>query len=249
MVTKVHESLQQMEASRQMAAVGAFASQISHEIRNPLTSLQLNLQGLQRDVEHGRIPPDLARPVELCLKEVHRLEGVVSGVLSLARPRRTDAERCSLHGILEDALEVLGAQFRTAGVAIHTSFSATRDAVSGDPEELKSVFLNLCLNAAEAMPDGGNLRVATESTRDLERSPRILVRVEDDGPGIPEVIREDIFKPFFTTKKDGTGIGLSLAARILEEHRGSVILAEPAPSGRGSTFVIELPLAAEEPRT
>jgi signal transduction histidine kinase len=83
---RVRVGLQQMEAGRQMAAVGQFASQISHEIRNPLTSMNLNLQGLQRDVENGRIPPESARPVELCLKEIHRLDGVVSGVLNLARP-------------------------------------------------------------------------------------------------------------------------------------------------------------------
>lgn len=249
MVTQVRESLQQMEASSQMAAVGQFASQISHEIRNPLTSLQLNLQGLQRAVQHGRIPPDLARPVELCLKEVHRLDGVVSGVLSLARPRRTAAAPCSVHGVIEDALEVLRAQLGAAGVAIHTSFLAAQDTVLGDAEDLKSVLLNLCLNGAEAMTGGGTLHVSTEPTWDPGKRAGIRVRVEDDGVGIPADAREEIFKPFFTTKKGGTGIGLSLAARIVEEHRGTLTLAGPAPSGRGSAFVIELPLATEEPST
>ena len=247
MVTKVRESLQQMEASRQMAAVGAFASQISHEIRNPLTSLQLNLQGLQRDVERGRIPPDLARPVELSLKEVHRLDGVVSGVLSLARPRRTHAARCAVHAVIEDALEVLRPQLHAAGVTVDTNLLAARDTVLGDAEDLKSVLLNLCLNSAEAMPHGGNLRVSTESAPTPGREPSILVRVEDDGVGIPADVREEIFKPFFTTKKGGTGIGLSVAARIIEDHNGNLSLADSTESGRGSAFVIELPLVSEEP--
>jgi len=246
MVTKVRESLEQMEASRQMAAVGAFASQISHEIRNPLASLQLNLQGLQRDVEHGRIPPDLARPVELSLREVHRLDGVVSGVLSLARPRRTDVKPCSLHGVIEDALQVLRAQMGAAGVTVHTSFVAARDTVLGDADQLKSVFLNLLLNAAEAMPHGGDLHVATGLARDRRDRASIRVRVEDDGPGIPAAHREDVFKPFFTTKKGGTGIGLSLAARIVEEHRGALALAEPVHSDHGTAFIIELPAVPEE---
>ena len=99
MVDRVRESLRQMEASRQMAAVGQFASQISHEIRNPLTSMNLNLQGLRREVESGKIPADSSRPVELCLKEVQRLDRVVRGVLNLARPPSEDMMPCSLHGV------------------------------------------------------------------------------------------------------------------------------------------------------
>jgi signal transduction histidine kinase len=230
-----------------MAAVGAFASQISHEIRNPLTSLQLNLQGLQRDVERGRIPRDLSRPVELCLKEVHRLDGVVSGVLSLARPHRTHAARCAVHPVIEDALEVLRPQLSAAGITVHTSLSAGQDMVLGDAEDLKSVLLNLCLNSAEAMPHGGNLRIATDSRTIPGRGPSIRVRVEDDGVGIPADVREEIFNPFFTTKKGGTGIGLSVAARIIEEHHGDLSLADSTKSGHGSAFVIALPVASKEP--
>jgi signal transduction histidine kinase len=249
MVTKVRESLQQMEASRQMAAVGEFASQVSHEIRNPLTSLQLNLQGLKRDVERGTIPPESARPVDLCLKEIHRLEGVVSGVLQLGRPHATQAMLCSLHGVIREALEVLRAQTERAGVEVHTSFLAGEDTVRGDAEELKSVFLNLFLNSADAMSAGGNLRVATEPMQDGGARTGIRARVEDDGAGIPLEVREEIFKPFFSTKKGGTGLGLSLAARIVEEHQGVLKLADAAHSSRGAAFVIELPVASEESST
>jgi signal transduction histidine kinase len=249
MMAKVRESLQQMEASRQMAAVGAFAAQISHEIRNPLTSLKLNLQGLNRDVERGTIPPESARPVELCLKEINRLEGVVSGVLSLGRPHSIDAEPCTVHAILDDALDVLRAQLRKASVEIHTKYGAKADSVSGDAEALKSVFLNLFLNSADAMPDGGNLYVSTESGADAGEGKRITVRVEDDGPGIPEEARDEVFKPFYSTKKEGTGLGLSLAARIVEEHRGVLTLTKTVHSSRGAAFVVELPMSIEEPNT
>jgi signal transduction histidine kinase len=249
MMAKVRESLQQIEASRQMAAVGQFASQISHEIRNPLTSLQLNLQGLKRDVERGTIPAESARPVELCLKEIHRLEGVVSGVLQLGRPHATETRACSLHGVIGDALDVLRAQLEKAGVEIHPSLQASADSVLGDAEALKSVFLNLFVNAADAMPSGGNLCVATESIDSPGSRARVRVRVEDDGVGISPEVREEIFKPFFSTKKGGTGLGLSLAARIVEEHRGDLKLAEPVHSSRGTAFVIELPVASEEQDT
>jgi len=245
-VGKVRESLQAMESSRQMAAVGAFASQISHEIRNPLTSLQLNLQGLQRDVERGRIPPELARPVELCLREVRRLDGVVSGVLNLARPRRAPTAPCALHTVVANAVDVLRAQLQAGGITLHVELSSTRDTVLGDAEELQSVVLNLCLNAADAMPGGGHLSVTTAFVPDLRGRPGIRLRVEDDGVGIPVESREDVFKPFFTTKKDGTGIGLSLAARVMEEHRGTLAIADPIRSDRGAAFIIELPLTLEE---
>ncbi len=246
MMAKVRESLQQIEASRQMAAVGQFASQISHEIRNPLTSLQLNLQGLRRDVERGAIPVESARPVELCLKEIQRLEGVVSGVLQLGRPHATASTLCSLHGVIGDALEVLHAQLEKLGVAVRSSLRADTDAVWGDAEALKSVFLNLFVNAADAMPAGGNLYVATEIVGGAGSRRRVRVRVEDDGAGIHPEVREEFFKPFFSTKQGGTGLGLSLAARIVEEHRGQLTLADPAHSHRGTAFVVELPAASEE---
>jgi signal transduction histidine kinase len=249
MISKVRDSLQQMEASRQMAAVGEFASQISHEIRNPLTSLKLNLQGLKRDVERGTIPSESARPVELCLKEINRLEGVVSGVLSLGRPQSTDFAPCSVHTILDDVLDVLRAQLGRASVEIHSSFTAEVDSVLGDAEALKSVFLNLILNSADAMPNGGNLYVSTESGAAAGGGARISVRVEDDGAGIPQEHRDEIFKPFYSTKKDGTGLGLSLAARIVEEHRGVLALTSTVHSNRGAAFVVELPVSVEEPNT
>jgi len=247
MVGRVRESMRQLEASRQMAAVGSFASQIAHEIRNPLTSLQLNLQGLQRDVEDGRIPPDLARPVDLCLREIHRLNGVVSGVLSLARPHATDPRPCSLHGVIKDALCVLRAQFESAGIEVDARLKSRRDTVAGVAAELKSVFLNIFLNAADAMPDGGAIRIITEPAAGQRDRPNIRVRIEDDGDGIPAAAREDIFKPFFTTKRGGTGIGLSVAAQIVEAHGGSLVLADPPIPARGAVFVIELPLITEEP--
>ena len=242
MVERVRESLRQVETSRQMAAVGQFASQISHEIRNPLTSMNLNLQGLRRDVEAGRIPSDSSQPVELCLKEINRLDRVVGGVLNLARPPSTELEPCSIHDVINDAEGVLREQLRNAGVKVQTDFRADLDAVAGDAEALESMFLNLFLNAVEAMPDGGTLRIATGSVRRKDGGAGICIRVVDDGPGIPPETREEIFNPFFSTKKGGTGLGLSLAARIVEGHRGELTLAasferpRPARVSRSRTF-------------
>jgi len=246
MVARVRESLRQMEASRQMAAVGQFASQISHEIRNPLTSMNLNLQGLRREVDGGRIPEDLARPIELCLSEVQRLDRVVGGVLNLARPPSENLEITSMHQVVDDAREVIQQQLDKSKITFEAHHNAESDLVHGDPEALKSVFLNLFLNAAEAMPEGGALVVSTGPVEWEGGRTGIRIQVSDTGSGIPVENRNEIFHPFFSTKKGGTGLGLSLAARIVEGHGGDLRLVEGTDSSRGPTFAIELPLGEEE---
>lgn len=251
MVGRVRGMLREVETSRNMAAVGEFAARLSHEIRNPLTSIKLNLQRLERDVSAGALPPDSAVPVRISLREIERLDRVVRGVLALGRDRPGRRERCGLHGILAEALEVVRPQLEQQGVVIETGFDAPCDRVAGELEHLKAVFLNLFLNAAEAMPDGGHLRVTSEGDDPAEggAAARLRVRVADTGRGVPAELRDRIFKPFFSTKSHGTGFGLPLAARTVEEHGGRLQLAAGAPDGShsGAVFVVELPLAPEAP--
>lgn len=239
MVSKVRETLKQIEASRHMAVVGEFAAQVSHEIRNPLTSLKLNLQSLDRDVRAGRIPAESARPIVIALREIERLEQVVSGVLSLGRPRATSRAPGSVHDILKGALELMQEQLRQQRIDVHVDYGADRDLVVGNGEELKATFLNLFLNGAEAMPDGGTLRVATAR---LDGPERIEIRVADEGPGISASLREEIFRPFYSTKEKGIGLGLSLALRTVEDHGGSMTVTAAPTTGRGAEFVVTLPL-------
>jgi len=249
MVEQVHDMLRRIQEGRQMAVIGQFASQLSHEIRNPLTSIKLNLQSLQRDASSGRIPGDSARPVVICLREVSRLDRVVRGVLNVARTRAPTREPCSVHAAVADALEVLRAQLEEQGVDVQEDLRGSEDTVRGDAEQLKGVFLNLFLNAVEAMPEGGTLRISTE-TRDAaqERARVIRVRVADEGPGVSPELRERIFEPFFSTKEEGVGFGLALAQHAVEEHGGRLKLEESA-TGVGAVFVVELPLAVPEPES
>jgi signal transduction histidine kinase len=240
MVDKVRTMIRQVESSRHMAAIGEFSARVSHEIRNPLTSLKLNLQGLERDVESGHIPADCARPVEICLREIKRLDEVASGVLSLGRPRPLEPEPCSVHELLEGAVDVVSAQLTEQGVTVERFFAADRDIADVDREAVKAAFLNLFLNAAEAMREGGTLRISTRiaATRD-----RIAIAVADDGPGITPEAREQVFEPFVSTKSQGTGLGLPLARRTFQEHGGTLVLAAPAV---GAEFVIDLPLSNQD---
>ena len=246
MVAKVRETLKQIEANRHMAVVGQFAAQVSHEIRNPLTSVKLNLQVVQRDVRAGRIPPESARPIEIALREIDRLEQVVGGVLSLGRPRSTARTSTSVHAVVNEALELMAAQLCEQQIDVCRDYAADHDVVVANAEELKAVFLNLLLNGAEAMPEGGTLHVAT---RRLAAPDRVEIRVADDGPGISETARQEIFRPFYSTKERGTGLGLSLALRTVEEHGGSMTVAASPVNVRGAELVVTLPLESGKTTT
>ena len=246
MVDRVRTMVRQIESSRHMAAIGEFAAHVSHEIRNPLTSLKLNLQGLERDVQSGHIPSDCARPVEICLREIQRLDEVASGVLSLGRPKSQEFEPCSVHALLDESLDVVTAQLREQNVAVVRNLEADSDIVNGNPEGLKAAFLNLFLNASEAMPHGGTLRVSTGAA---DSGDSLQIRIDDDGPGVAPEVRERVFQPFFSTRSRGTGLGLPLALRTCEEHGGTLTLAPEPRSGRGTEFVIELPLSNQDTKS
>jgi signal transduction histidine kinase len=245
MVGKVRETLHQIEASRHMVAVGRFAAQLAHEIRNPLTSVKLNLQSLQRDVAAGRIPEDAGRPVAICLQEIKRLDRVSRGVLSLGHERRPAAVRFSVHRCLTEALDTMGAQLNAQRVTPRTALEATADTVNGDAQHLTAVFVNLLLNAAEAMPDGGTIDIVSgNEPAGVEAPSLVRVTLADSGPGIAPELREQVFEPFFSTKPAGTGFGLALALRTVEEHGGRLRVGPPRPGG-GAVFVVELPLVPE----
>ena len=244
MANQVGDMLRRIRESRHMAAVGEFASQLSHEIRNPLTSIKLNLQRLERGLRGGGIPEAYAEPVEICLGEVERLDRVVRGALSMARTGSVQHEECTVQGQLEAVLHVLRNQIDEQGIRVETAFHTPDGRVIGDREQLRGVFLNLFLNAMEAMPDGGRLAVSTEVESGAARTGPSVIRVmvADEGPGVPAELRERIFEPFFSTKEKGTGFGLALAQQIVEEHHGRLELQMDGQGGKGARFVVELPL-------
>ncbi len=247
MVRQVREMLRRIQESRHMAAVGAFASQLSHEIRNPLTSIKLNLQSLERDVAEKKISEEYAGPINICLREVKRLDRVAGGVLSVARTRPPNRMACSVHDAVRDGLETLTPQLKDSRVEVRMDFAASSDTVVGDAEQLKGVFLNLFLNAVDAMPQGGSLEVMTKLQEgDGSSRPRISIRVADTGLGISPDIKDRIFDPFVSTKDEGTGFGLALAQQVVEEHAGTLRLADDSARTSGAVFIVELPLARED---
>jgi signal transduction histidine kinase len=245
MVARVRETLAEIERNRKLAAIGEFASQVSHEIRNPLTSIKLNLQVLERAKATGGIRPELAEPVEITLREVNRLDRVVRGVLQLGRGRVSSSTSFALHDAAAAAAESMRLGFERDGIALTIERRGNGDRVRGDRALVESAFINILRNASEAMPNGGAIRlVSDDATIDGRAVNR--VRVEDRGPGVSRDERERIFSPFFTTKTEGSGLGLALAHRTIEEHQGRLWVEEREDGGPGAAFVVELPVAADE---
>jgi len=248
MANRVDETLRRIQESRHMAVIGQFASRLSHEIRNPLTSVKLNLQRIERHAAKGKLPEVCMGPLEISLSEVDRLDRVVKGVLGLARTGVSFTERCSVHDVVRGAMAAVAPQFEGQGIQVEDDLGAGRYMILGNAEALQGIFLNLFLNAADAMPEGGRILVSSRNITDPGDGPdRVQLLVQDEGPGIPRDLRGKIFDPFFSTKSGGTGFGLPVALSTVEDHGGMLRLDQMEGDEGGAVFVVELPLASGEP--
>jgi signal transduction histidine kinase len=241
MTDRLEESVRRAELNQKLAAVGELATYLSHEIRNPLSSIRLSLQSLHRDLAAGFIPQDSTRVIEIALNEVKRLDGVVRAVLEMGRPEGpADGRTFPVHESLDDTLDVLRPKARALGIELVYAPRAERDLVHGDANGLRSVVINLVVNAIDVLEGcrDGRIRVSTWSGDTGE----LHVRVADNGPGVPEDLAASIFEPFFTTKTRGNGIGLPTALRTVQPWGGTIV-HEPVAAGSGAVFVVKLKLA------
>lgn len=238
MLGRVRTMMREIEVSRQLAVLGEFSAQLSHEIRNPLTSLKLNLQELARGVHRGTLPSQAGPPLEICLREVNRLDVVVHDVLELARPRSTERTACSVHAVLDRIVDMHASRLESAGISVVRELEAIRDVVQGDPEQLVGLFTNLIVNAIDAQPGGGQLLLRSRSN-----GTRLKVLVADAGHGVPGELADRIFRPFVTGKTTGTGLGLPMALNVARDHGGTIELASPPEGFTGAAFRVILPLA------
>jgi signal transduction histidine kinase len=239
---QIREMLRQVEQGRQLAVIGEFASYLAHEIRNPLSSLKLNLQGVARGVRAGALEPHLPQLLDTCILEINRLDRVVQTILHLGHKDSSSPAPCSVHRVIAEVVELVRLQFTRRRITVEVYDLATADEVLASSEQLKGVFLNLFLNAADAMPDGGRLQVATEDALTRGHEPGIAIHVIDEGQGIPPELRDTIFDPFFTTKHDGSGLGLPLSLRSIRHFGGDLRCERSSEMERGAAFVITFPL-------
>ena len=225
-----------MRQEERMAAIGRLTTSLSHEIRNPLAAIKMNLQVLQK---FHRFEGDDQRCMELSLGEVMRLEHILADLLDFARPPHLHISPCALHDILIACLELFHAKCEEKQVTVIQDFDQHVPEIKADKEKLSQVVLNLLLNALEISQPQQTIWVSTHYRPDGEK-PAIALRIEDEGPGIPEKHKERIFQPFFSTKEKGTGIGLTNVKHIVEAHKGWVEASHREP--RGTVFQVWLPV-------
>jgi len=232
---ELRASQEQVRRADRLSALGEMAAGLAHELRNPLASMKGAFE-----IVAAKIPPGTpeAEFAEIGAKELERLNDLLERFLRYARPHPPELRRAALADILAHVVRLLGAEAERAGVEVAIEEGAALPELLVDVEQIEQVFLNVLLNAIQASPRGGRVRIRHRLEGD-----RVVVDVLDEGPGIPAEHRSRVFDPFFTTKEKGTGLGLAVSARIVATHGGEMEV-QPAP-GRGTCLRIRLPLAAE----
>jgi signal transduction histidine kinase len=228
-VRELQESHASLLESEKLASLGEMAAGIAHEIRNPIGTLT-NSVGLLREAQLS--PEETGELLDILEKEVNRLNHIVSDTLAFAHPRSDRYRPLRIEAVVEEALHRL--EHRHPGVRVERTFAPTLPPVFGDAVQLHGVVWNVVDNAISAMDGRGTLRVSAAAA-----DPFVELAVEDTGRGIPEEVRAQLFKPFFSTKPGGTGLGLSIVKRIVTRHGGEVKVQSEV--GRGTRVTISLP--------
>jgi two-component system sensor histidine kinase PilS (NtrC family) len=231
---------EQVERAERLAAIGRLAAGVAHEIRNPLAAISGSIQLLRGEAEAAGASGETGELWAIVGREVDRLNGLVSDLLDFARPRPPAPTPLDVGAMLQETLRVLEHDQRLAGGRVKVE-SAPSLWAEADPNQLKQVVWNLLRNAAEASPEGQPIELRVSAAREEERD-WVQLEVRDHGAGFAERDRARLFEPFFTTKKGGTGLGLAVVHRIIEEHKGRLELVN-APGG-GARATVLLPRRA-----
>jgi signal transduction histidine kinase len=226
---------EELRRAEHLAALGKLLAGVAHEVRTPLAGIRSTVQLWQRLPDTARTPGSL----DAVIGAVDRLNGIVSRLLYFSRADSAERQPVDVNQVLREALGLLAAQAAEQGVALDEDLAADLPPVSGSAGALRQVALNLLTNALQAMPHGGQLRCRT---RFLAAEGQVEVLVSDTGPGISAEDRRHLFEPFFTTRPEGTGLGLALCREIVTNHGGRI--EYEAGAAQGATFRVVLPAAA-----
>jgi len=239
--------LRKMYRADRLATLGQLAAGAAHEIRNPLTSIRSTIQYLQKTITDSIKKEFVIGLIE----EVDRINEIIEGLLSFSKPTKPETEQIDLYSLLEQTLTLVATSAKKRKIEIDYKFNAPEKQLKADPSQLKQVFLNIIMNALQAMDDGGILQITVESSRTeaqyaSELPAKFFIIFQDTGEGIPKESLEHVFDPFYTTKKDGTGLGLSISYGIIQQHGGDIeiesITKEEKSETRGTKVTIVLPI-------
>jgi signal transduction histidine kinase len=228
-----------MELARRMAAIGRLTSGVGHEVKNPINAIVVHLELLKGKLSDAGAPA--MRHLEIIEAEIHRLDRVVKMLADFSRPVELQLCEQDLRTVIDDVLELAETELSTHHVRLVRQMPPQPLMVNVDADLFKQAALNVIQNGAQSMPEGGVLRVVLEEERKFA-----VLRIADEGPGIPGEIREKIFDLYFTTKSGGSGIGLAMAYRILQLHYGSIEVQSNLT--RGAEFLLRIPMMAKEGR-
>jgi two-component system sensor histidine kinase HydH len=230
---EIRDLQERVRRSERLASLGRLAAGVAHEIRNPLSSIrgfaqffQNRFKGQEKEQEYASV----------MVREVDRLNRVITELLDFARPKEPHRELHSAVEILEQTLKVLESELAKKNIAVEKKLEASLPRIWVDRDQLSQALLNLLLNALESMEEAGKIRISMESGG----AEVLAISISDTGRGIPKEDLERVFEPFFSTKRKGTGLGLAIVHQIVESHKGEIKVESRA--GEGTTFRITLPI-------
>src|SRR5262249_14517844 len=237
-LTKVKDLEREKRRSERLSAFGALASGIAHEIKNPLVAIRTFAELLPERFSEVEFREGFSKVV---VTEIDRIDDLVDRLRGIAAPTPPQQARMmtDIRTPIADTLLLISGQLEQAGIRVHSEMQDPEPFVGVDEAQLKQLFLNLFLNAIEAMGIGGNLTIRVFRGQTSNPS-RVTAEISDTGPGIPESIRASVFDPFFTTKARGSGLGLAICRGIVDAHQGSIRVENNFPHP-GTTIVVELP--------
>jgi two-component system, NtrC family, sensor kinase len=230
----------QLLQSAKLAAVGELAASVAHEINNPLYAARNSLYLVEQDLPPGAPQRQF---LEIAQGELGRIARIITRMRDFYRPTRAELEPTTINDVLMATIELVQTHLRHGHVDVATDLAADLPLMTAHTDQIRQVFLNLMLNACDAMPKGGTLRITSYARPTSTNQPSdIVVQIADTGVGIPPEHRTHLFEPFYTTKAHGTGLGLAISAHIITQHGGQIEVASEV--GVGTTFTIHLPVLA-----
>ena len=233
--SELEKSREHLQQSEKMAMVGKLAASMAHSIRNPFTSVKMRMFSLGRYLD---LSSDEKEDFEVISEEIRHIDTILQNFLEFSRPPKLKTQQISPSVIVDLVAQLLEHRLKSYDVNIKVVRKHPLPEIEADPEQLKEVIVNLVINACEAMDRGGLIEIYEKEEFIKSLGNVIILKISDNGPGIPESIQDKIFQPFFTTKEEGTGLGLSIVERIVKEHGGTLKLS--SKKGRGATFIITL---------
>jgi two-component system NtrC family sensor kinase len=241
---RLQETQAQLIESEKMGALGRLVASIAHEINNPLQAIQGCLTLASEEMADERRPDRLARYLTIVETETERIAAIVRRVRDFYRPTRDQRRLTDLHAVLEGVLELAAEELQHGSVTVEREWGKELPHLQANPDHLVQVFLNIVINAVDAMPEGGTLHIATSLDEmqgdDGEVRPAVRVAFSDTGRGMSEEIQSQLFEPFFTTNPQRTGLGLSISYQIIRAHEGEIRVQSEEQVG--TTFTVLLPI-------